>query len=68
MFDHTVNPYSPEEILDLARARDIRWLVVKRNLQLEDQPVEDNDRLLGLLRQDFKQVAHLNNYDVYKRQ
>jgi hypothetical protein len=68
MFDHTVNPYSPEEILDLARARDIRWLVVKRNLQLEDQPVEDKDRLLGLLRQDFKQVAHLNNYDVYKRQ
>ena len=30
MFDHTVNPYSPEEILQLSRARDIRWLIVKR--------------------------------------
>jgi len=67
MFDHTINPYSPEEILNLSRAQQIRWLVVKRDLQLEGEPVEDKDRLLGLLRQDFKQVESLDNYDVYQR-
>jgi hypothetical protein len=67
MFDHTVNPYSPEEILNMARARQIRWLVVKRDLQLGNEPVEDKDRLLELLRQDFKQVESLDNYDVYRR-
>jgi hypothetical protein len=67
MFDHTVNPYSPEEILELSRVRDIRWLVVKRNLQLREEPVESKDRLFNLLRQDFTPVKNLDNYQVYRR-
>src|SRR5205823_11887028 len=68
MFDHTVNPYSAQEILELARSRDIRWLIVKGDLQLEDDQVdEDKEQLLKLLEQDFKQVESLNNYDIYQR-
>jgi len=67
LFDHTVNPYSPEEVLEFSRAREIRWLVLKQNLQLKQEPVEDKDRLLELLRQDFKQVERLDNYAVYRR-
>ena len=68
MFDHTVNPYSPEEVVELARQTDIRWLVVKEDLQLdEDQVEEDRDRMLELLKQDFKQVESLNNYRIYRR-
>jgi hypothetical protein len=67
MFDHTVNPYSPEEILQLSRARDIRWLIVKRELQLQADPVEHKDQLLELLRRDFEQVESLDNYDVYRK-
>ncbi|MDQ5839299.1 MAG: hypothetical protein M3379_21180, partial [Acidobacteriota bacterium] len=68
MFDRTVNPYSPEEVLELARQTDIRWLVVKEDLQLdEDQVEEDRDRMLELLKQDFKQVESLNNYRIYRR-
>jgi len=67
MFDHTVNPYSPEEILQLSRTRDIRWLIVKRELQLQTDPVENKERLLELLRHDFQQVESLDNYDVYRK-
>jgi hypothetical protein len=68
MFDRTVNPYSPEEVLELARAHDIRWLVVKEDLQLDDDQVEeDRDAMLELLKQDFKHVESLNNYDIYRR-
>jgi hypothetical protein len=67
MFDHTVNPYSADEIMNLARARQIRWLVVKRDLQLASDPVEDRDRLFELLRKDFEQVESLDNYDIYRR-
>ncbi len=67
MFDHTVNPYSPEEILRLSRTHDIRWLIVKRDLQLQTDPVENEGRLLDLLRQDFEPVESLDNYDVYRR-
>jgi hypothetical protein len=67
MFDHTVNPYSPEEIVSLARERNICWLVVKKNLQVAADPVEDKSRLLGLLRADFVPVQTLANYDIYRR-
>ncbi len=67
VFDHTANPYDPEEILELSRSRRIGWLIVKRNVQLEQDPVEDKDRLLKLLRQEFKRVKSLDNYDVYRQ-
>ncbi len=67
MFDHTVNPYSPEEIVQRARAGNVRWLVLKRDQQLEADPVEDKQRLLGLLAYDFTKIEELDNYDVYRR-
>jgi len=67
MFDHTVNPFSAEEIVAQARARDIRWLVIKNDLQLQEEPVENKEHLFELLRQDFKHVESLNNYEVFRR-
>ena len=68
LFDHTVNPYSPEEILAMCRERNIRWLIVKQELQNEDEQVEqERDRLTEVLEQDFEQVESLNNYDIYHR-
>lgn len=67
MFDHTINPYSPEAILKLARSRNIGWLVVKRDLQLRADPVERKERMLELLRQEFEPHESLRNYDVYRR-
>lgn len=67
MFDHTVNPLSAEEIVAQAKARDIRWLVIKNELQLQEEPVENKEQLFELLRQDFKHVESLNNYEVFKR-
>jgi hypothetical protein len=67
MFDHTVNPYSPQEIVDLARARNIQWLIVKDDLQLEEEPLAQKDELINLLEKDFESVDSLNNYEIYKR-
>ncbi len=67
MFDHTVNPYSPEEIVEISRRRNICWLILKKNLQRNDEPVEDKMRLLELLRGDFAPVQSLANYDIYRR-
>ena len=67
MFDHTVNPYSPEEIVEISRRRNICWLIVKKNLQRNDDPVEDKSRLLKLLRGDFSPIQSLANYDIYRR-
>jgi hypothetical protein len=67
MFDHTVNPYSSREILDIGRQRHICWLVLKKNLQLNSDPVENKALLLDLLRGDFSLVESLDNYDIFRR-
>ncbi len=67
MFDHTVNPYSPEEILEISRRQNICWLILKKNLQRNDEPVEDKSLLLDLLRGEFAPVQSLANYDIYRR-
>jgi hypothetical protein len=67
LFDHTTNPYSPEEIANLCRDQNIRWVIIKQDLQLEEDPVENSDRLIELLEKDFEQVESLKNYDIYRR-
>jgi hypothetical protein len=68
LFDHTVNPYSPQEILKLARDRKIRWVIIKQDIQDEDEQIEqERDRITEALDQDFEQVESLSNYDIYRR-
>lgn len=67
MFDHTLNPFAPEEIQRIARSSNMRWLIIKKELQVNGEPVEDKDRLLALLRQDFQFVRNVGIYDVYRR-
>ncbi|HEY6119405.1 MAG TPA: hypothetical protein VIV66_05565 [Pyrinomonadaceae bacterium] len=67
LFDHTVNPFSPQAIVDLARSRNIQWLIVKDELQMEEEPLEQKAELMKLLLQDFESVESLDNYEIYKR-
>jgi len=67
MFDHTINPYSPEEIPEISRRRNVCWLILKKNLQLNADPVEEKARLLALLRADFLPVQSLANYEILRR-
>jgi hypothetical protein len=67
LFDPTTNPYTPQQILDQARARNVRWLIVSRNLQLTGPPSPDLPELLRALQPGFTLVHSLANYDIYRR-
>jgi len=68
LFDHTVNPYSPEQIRAICRERNIDWVIVKQELQNEEEAVdEEKERIVAALADDFEQVDELNNYDIYHR-
>ena len=67
MFDHTINPYNSEEIISEVRSRNINWLIMKNDLQLDENPLEDKKHLEDLLHQDFKHVESLNNYEIFRR-
>jgi hypothetical protein len=66
-FDPTIDPYSPNEIADLVRARNIRWLIVKTDVQTKEDPTPDRAQLMQLLMREFTLAAHLQGYDVYRR-
>jgi hypothetical protein len=67
LFDPTTDPYSPAEAAALARTQSIRWLIVKRDLQIKSDPTPDRSALMNLLMQEYAPVAHLRGYDVYRR-
>jgi hypothetical protein len=68
LFDHTVNPYSPDEILNICRQRNIGWVIIKQDLQNEDAQVErERDSLTEAVEREFEQVESLGNYDIYRR-
>jgi hypothetical protein len=67
LMDNTVNPYDAIQIVELARQRNVRWLIVKRELQLQEQPLAFRPQLLELLSRDFSLAESLDNYEIYRR-
>jgi hypothetical protein len=67
LFDLATDPYTPQQTLDQARAQDIRWLIVNRNLQLTGLPYSELPEITGTLQQDFTLYRSLANYDIYRR-
>ncbi len=67
LFDPATNPYSPEQVAQLARERDIHWLIVKRDLQLTADPAPDTAQLRQALVAEFQLVDRLRGYDIYRR-
>jgi hypothetical protein len=65
--DPTTQPYSPAEIDDLARQKNIRWLVIKHDLQIKADPTPEREATLNALMPGFKLAARLRGYDIYRR-
>ena len=68
LFDVTNNPLSAEQILAEVKERDIRWLIVKNDTEIEvDKTIDDKDHILEVLKPEFKHLESLNNYEIYRR-
>jgi hypothetical protein len=66
-FDPTIDPYSPSEIASLVRTRNIRWLIVKRDLQTKEDPTPERGATMKALMAEFTLAARLQGYDVFRR-
>ena len=67
LFDPATDPLSATEIADAASQNNIRWLVVKRNLQLTADPTPNREATLNALLTTFRPAARLQAYDIYQR-
>jgi len=65
LFDPATDPYSPEQLLAEARQRQAHWLIVKRVLQIKEDPMPEREATMKLLERQYFVVARLHGYDVY---
>jgi hypothetical protein len=66
LFDPATDPYSPDQMAEQARAHQIRWLIVKRELQMKEDPTPQREATLKALMSEFTLSARLHGYDVYR--
>jgi hypothetical protein len=67
LFDPATDPYSPAQVVEEARAHRIRWLIVKRELQIRENPMPEREATVKGLMSEFTLAARLRGYDVYRR-
>jgi hypothetical protein len=67
LFDPATDPYSPAQLMDEARRRNVRWVIVKRALQSKANVMPGFDETMQLVQRDFALFRTLAGYDVYRR-
>jgi hypothetical protein len=67
LFDNATDPLSPAQLVEEARGRKIRWLIVKRDLQIKEDPTPQREAALEALQRVFLPYRKLGGYDVYRR-
>jgi hypothetical protein len=67
LFDPATDPYWASGMLDEERRRNVRWVIVKRALQINENPMPDRERTMDMVQREFVLYRRLRGYDVYRR-
>ncbi len=67
LFDPTTQPYSSSELRAMEIAKGIRWVVVKRELQIREDPTPDKEATITALTEGFAVARELRGYEVWRR-
>jgi len=67
LFDPATDPYSVTGFSEEAQRRGIRWVIVKRALQINENPMPDGERTMTFVQKDFALYRRLAGYDIYRR-
>ena len=67
LFDPATDPYSAAGLVDEARRRNVRWVIVKRALQINGNPMPEFEQTMQLVQRDFALYRRLQGYDMYRR-
>ena len=69
LFDNATDPFStPAQLVTEAERRKTRWLIVKRTMQMKEDPTPQREASLEALQKLFLPYRKLGSYDVYRRQ
>jgi hypothetical protein len=67
IFDRTATPFFPEDIVKEAEHRQVKWVIVKRVLQMEKILAEEIEGIPEAFSRKYTIVARLKGYDILYR-
>ena len=67
LMDRATDPYSARGFMDEARRRDVKWVIVKTDLQSVENPMPEGEETLRLVGEEFGVYRELKGYEVYRR-
>ena len=67
IFDRTATPFFPEDIVNEAERRQVKWVIVKRVLQMERVLAEEIAGIPEAFSKKYTTVARLSGYDILYR-
>ena len=67
LFDPATDPYSASQLLAEARHHDVLWVIVKRALQINENPMPEWEQTMQWIELNFELHQRLQGYDVYRR-
>jgi len=68
LFDPATDPYFSSGLMDEVRRRNVRWVIVKRVLQINENPMPDRRQTMDMVEREFVLYRSLRGYDVFRRQ
>jgi hypothetical protein len=68
LFDPATDPLSPRAVRDEARRCGIKWLILKKDQQIKEDPMPFRAETLAFLLPDYKLAATLRGYEIYREQ
>ena len=66
LFDPATDPYSASQLLAETRRRNVRWIIVKRALQINENPMPESVQAMQWVELNFELYQRLQGYDVYR--
>ncbi|HEY1994978.1 MAG TPA: hypothetical protein VGG81_11295 [Edaphobacter sp.] len=67
LFDPATDPYAAPELLAEAGHRNVQWVIFKRALQINADPLPDSTGTRQLIAKEFALFHQLKGYDIYLR-
>ncbi len=67
IFDRTATPFFPEDIVEAAARRQVKWVIVKRALQMERILAKEIEGIPEAFSKKYIRVARLKGYDILYR-
>jgi hypothetical protein len=66
LLDPATDPYTAQQLMEEARKRGVKWVIVKKELQIDETPMPEAEETMQFVKGEFNLYKVLKGYEVYR--